>query len=73
MTNFIQEARNLIELGTGREGPESNEHATQLGIAYCLLSIAKSLDSMAQLAESEAARADMQDTIRLWGGGDGNA
>jgi len=51
MNQHLKDAKNLLSLADGREGPEDARHATQLVIARALISIAESLDKLADTQE----------------------
>lgn len=51
MNQHLKDARNLLNLADGREGPEDARHATQLVIARALISIAESLDKLTDVHE----------------------
>jgi len=55
----LQNARELVGLAAGREGPESNEICAQMAIAYALIAIAEELAKANERAEAELERAEI--------------
>ena len=66
MDEYLQDAKNLLNLADGREGPKDAQHATQLVIARALISIAGSLAILAALQEVADERADLQQMVALY-------
>ena len=52
MSEHLKYAKSLLSLAEGREGPIDVHHATQLIIASALISIAGSLEIIAEQVES---------------------
>lgn len=66
MNQHLKDARNLLNLADGREGPEDARHATQLVIARALISIAESLEKLVEAKEIEAERQELQQMVNLY-------
>lgn len=66
MNEYLKEARSLLSLADGREGPEDAHHATQLVIARALMSIAESLAELVDAQEAEAARQELKESVSVY-------
>jgi len=52
----LKNARELVSLAAGREGPESKEICAQMAIGYALIAIAEELAKINERAETELDR-----------------
>lgn len=66
MDEHLKDAVRLLHLADGREGPVDAQHATQLVIARALISIAKSLEALAESQQVADERADLQQMVALY-------
>jgi len=56
MSNALDEARSLLALGQGREGPETLPDVVQCAIASALIAIAEGMEKMIEYQELEVER-----------------